>query len=125
MKIDLKGYEVIVLGLVIGGRLDEALEMRKEMEERETGFDLLDEMLGKRFAAGCICQCSGSSCGSTKHGLVQQAKEHFLKFRGSNEVSYSVLIDGLCKKGDRNDAERVFLEMEKTGLVPDKYCYTS
>ena len=47
-----------------------------------------------------------------------------MKAKEANEVTYAALVDGLCKQGNTNDADKVFMDMPKSGLAPYKFSYT-
>ncbi|XP_071928242.1 small ribosomal subunit protein mL103 (rPPR7)-like [Coffea arabica] len=75
------------------------------------------------FKAGNV-EAAMNENGLCKNGRLDEAKLHFSK-ENANEISYTVLIDGLCKQENLVQEFRLQKQMVKEGIPPNLFAYSS
>ncbi|KAJ4810080.1 Pentatricopeptide repeat (PPR) superfamily protein [Rhynchospora pubera] len=149
LQMNLFSYNLLILGLCKGSRLNEAVNllenMHKSMTPDVTTYNtvingLCQELrvseaakyLPKMFNSGCFPDSFTYNIiidGYCKKGMVQDACE-LLKdavFRGfvPDNVTYGSLINGLCEEGDFKRAVEFFNKSQANGFTPDIFMYNS
>ncbi|KAK9056153.1 hypothetical protein SSX86_027242 [Deinandra increscens subsp. villosa] len=114
IKPDIVTYGMVVNHLCKSRRVDEALDMLKNMKEGNDGFSIKPDVILYNTMIDGLCKV-----GRQEEGAVlikqMQSEDNCIP----NVITYNCLIDGFCKSGEIERSQELLDQMKNEGVDPN------
>ncbi|KAF5811567.1 putative tetratricopeptide-like helical domain superfamily [Helianthus annuus] len=114
IKPDIVTYGMVVNHLCKSRRVDEALDMFKQMKEGSDGISVKPDVILYNTLIDGLCKV-----GRQEEGAALMKQMRLEDNCIPNVVTYNCLIDGFCKSGEIERSQELFDEMNNEGVDPN------